>query len=86
MKGYLGQVQRSRSKVKVTRSKTFQGILVTWKVTGTASSLIELDSEEDARPSSHPIHNEEGKSDLTPYMIGRATTEGVKKAYYLMLR
>ncbi len=47
---------------------------------------MELDSEEDARPSSRPIQNEEGKIDLTPYMIGRATTEGVKKAYYLMLR
>ena len=50
MEGYLGQVCRSRSKVKVTRSKNVSmGLSIEW-----LSELIDAFSDEDAKARKKP--------------------------------
>ncbi len=69
VEGYLGQVRRSRSKVKVTRSKNvlrYFSIMAFVEQWGSKKWILHCSSEE-------------ARTHSTPYMNGGATTRGVSK-------
>ncbi len=91
VEGYLGQVQRSRSKVKVTRSKkrfkrvsSDKDIVGLQNGRGLCSKKQSVEEEEAIQPAGSLKGTCLFRNNiqyLTPYMIGRVTTRGVFKAY-----